>query len=468
MNRRTLAPLATALSLAGCFGEPPADDVGSAVAEVQSVPAGVGCLRFVYRAPNATADATRNFAVTPGAPATLDLGYLAAGAYAFRASAYNAACSAVAAATVPTWVGDPAAATVAPGLATTVPITLRPNVTTRTTVDFVQPVRAIYSGPRSANTYAVMQDGTVRAWGINDNGQVGDGSTALATTPRTVTGLTSPLQISASREFVCATTPNSGLHCWGYLASDQLADGGGTRLALVPQRNADFEPETVAAGRDNLCGSFAGRVLCWGRALPDGLSRPGVAATSYGLGADSWLDGGAFYWIDPESLRLQRSAPDAPSFSSPVLRGRVTAVVVSEDAYCALTGGGGVVCAGGGYADGGGSSTPAPLDAPVDVGVEHAVALTAGLSHRCALRDDRTVVCWGSNGVGQVGAGLDAEHTLHPAVVPLANVQQIAAGLLHTCALLGDGSVWCWGHNGYGQLGDGTTTSRFTPVRVRF
>lgn len=150
------------------------EGTGYVVAEIQSIPAGVGCLRVVYRLTTATADTTRNLAVMPGNPAALDLGYLGAGAYSFRANAYNVACGSIVASTVASWVGDPVAVTISPGIATMVPITLRPNVVTRTTVDFVQPVRAIYSGHGSSSTYAVMTDGTVRAWSFHQYGQLGD------------------------------------------------------------------------------------------------------------------------------------------------------------------------------------------------------------------------------------------------------------------------------------------------------
>ncbi len=39
-------------------------------------------------------------------------------------------------------------------------------------------------------------------------------------------------------------------------------------------------------------------------------------------------------------------------------------------------------------------------------------------------------------------------------------------GLVHTCAVVDDGTVRCWGSNSYGQLGDGTIIDWTTPVRV--
>jgi hypothetical protein len=63
------------LSTAACA--PGDGDVpGSAALAITSIPTGVGCLRVIYRAPGATVDTTRNFGVTPGASAALDLGPL--------------------------------------------------------------------------------------------------------------------------------------------------------------------------------------------------------------------------------------------------------------------------------------------------------------------------------------------------------------------------------------------------------
>ena len=39
---------------------------------------------------------------------------------------------------------------------------------------------------------------------------------------------------------------------------------------------------------------------------------------------------------------------------------------------------------------------------------------------------------------------------------PQRDVVQVVAGVSHSCALIDDGTVRCWGSNGHGQLGDGT------------
>jgi E3 ubiquitin-protein ligase HERC3 len=107
----------------------------------------------------------------------------------------------------------------------------------------------------------------------------------------------------------------------------------------------------------------------------------------------------------------------------------------------------------------------------VDLGTDRtARALAAGAEHTCALLDDGTVKCWGSNFVGQVGLG-DIDHRGDGPLemgdnLPAVDLgtgrtaQALAAGEYHTCALLDDGTVKCWGGNDYGELGLGDTNGR--------
>jgi cysteine-rich repeat protein len=93
-----------------------------------------------------------------------------------------------------------------------------------------------------------------------------------------------------------------------------------------------------------------------------------------------------------------------------------------------------------------------------------AAAIAVGANHTCALMTDATVRCWGANASGQLGLGHtmtigdDEAPDAATATVPLgASVQAIAAGGDVTCALITDGTLRCWGQNGFGQLGLGHT-----------
>ena len=106
---------------------------------------------------------------------------------------------------------------------------------------------------------------------------------------------------------------------------------------------------------------------------------------------------------------------------------------------------------------------------PVTVkGISGAIAVAAGDGETCALVANRTVKCWGSNTMGQLGNGSVLDHSLAPvAVSGLIAVSVISAGSGYACAVMVSGTAACWGYNGRGELGNGTTTSSATPVGVR-
>ncbi len=163
----------------------------------------------------------------------------------------------------------------------------------------------------------------------------------------------------------------------------------------------------------------------------------------------------------------------------------VASVAVGGDHACALSTAGGVKCWGidslGQLGDGFvclGSecaiATPQQV-AGLESGV---VAISAGLSHTCALVEveppetDFRATCWGYNHFAQLGDGhVCSLHVCPTPVQPVgleSGVAQISAGTLHTCAVLAaGGEVKCWGLNFDGELGDGTTAVlRTTPVNV--
>ncbi|MDP1834097.1 MAG: hypothetical protein Q8L11_04185, partial [Candidatus Moranbacteria bacterium] len=116
------------------------------------------------------------------------------------------------------------------------------------------------------------------------------------------------------------------------------------------------------------------------------------------------------------------------------------------------------------------------------VGVDEAAAvgllgsqvtqIASGGYHTCALKNDGTVFCWGSNSYGQLGDNSTTQRLVPVQVVGaggvgmLSDVSQIEAGYYYTCALKNDGTVFCWGYNGTGQLGDNTIIQKLTPTQV--
>jgi alpha-tubulin suppressor-like RCC1 family protein len=81
--------------------------------------------------------------------------------------------------------------------------------------------------------------------------------------------------------------------------------------------------------------------------------------------------------------------------------------------------------------------------------------LAAGGGHSLAILPDSTVVAWGDNSAGQLGDGSNVNKSTVLPVPQLTDIVAVAAGTNHSLALKKDGTVWAWGANSSGQVGDG-------------
>lgn len=135
---------------------------------------------------------------------------------------------------------------------------------------------------------------------------------------------------------------------------------------------------------------------------------------------------------------------------------------------CAVNKAGGVWCWGANAAGqlGTGNTTTSPWPLMVSGLQIGALKVAPGDSHTCALKNDGTVVCWGSNQYGQLGDGTTTNRLTPVAVSGLSGVTDLQSGGKYTCALTSGGLMKCWGYNASGQLGDGTVVSKSAPTTV--
>jgi alpha-tubulin suppressor-like RCC1 family protein len=145
-------------------------------------------------------------------------------------------------------------------------------------------VAAISAGPR--HSLALMKDGTVRAWGFNRWGQVGDGTTVNRATPVVVTGVRDAVAVAAGRDFSLALLNDGSVMAWGNqfegatgrtVAADNLA--GPTPMPVPGARAV----KAIAAGSSHaLALTEAGTIISWGQsdfgALGRGLNASSAAA----------------------------------------------------------------------------------------------------------------------------------------------------------------------------------------------
>ncbi|MEI7671826.1 MAG: hypothetical protein WCK00_06905 [Deltaproteobacteria bacterium] len=102
----------------------------------------------------------------------------------------------------------------------------------------------------------------------------------------------------------------------------------------------------------------------------------------------------------------------------------------------------------------GNTADPTATPTSVNLGVgKGAKQVAVGIEHACAILNDNSVSCWGSNSSGQLGQPLTTTISSSPLPVPDVTAKAVAVGLEHTCIITLTGSVQCWGSNVKGQLG---------------
>jgi alpha-tubulin suppressor-like RCC1 family protein len=294
------------------------------------------------------------------------------------------------------------------------------------------------------STIALKSNGTVVAWGNNNNGQLGVGTTTNSASPLVVPGLSGALAVSSSSIHTLTLKSNGTVVAWGLNNTGQLGDGTTTQrnspVPVLGLGGAELNGvvAVAAGGNHSVALKSDGTVVAWG-------------SNTYGqMGSSTFLTmGESTAWL-----------------AVPVTG--VVAVAAGFAHTVALKSDGTVVAWGNNEQGQLGDGTTTNRSNPVAVpGLSGVVAVSAGLLHTVALKSDGTVVAWGFNYYGQLGDGTTTDRH-GPVLVPnLTGALAVSAGGLHTIAITSASKVVAWGFNANGQLGDGTTTDRRSPVAVQ-
>ncbi len=290
------------------------------------------------------------------------------------------------------------------------------------------PTGQVSAGPN--HTLALRSDGTVWAWGRNNLGQLGDGTTSLRTAPVQVSDLTGVVAVAAGRSHSLALTKDGRVWAWGDNSSGELGDGT-TAGRLRPVPVSDLAGVTaIAAG---------------GRLFSVALREDGTVV--------AWGDNNLGQLGDGTNTPRLRPVP-VPGVSE------VTAISAGHAHVLALRRDGSVMAWGWNGLGQLGDGTQTDRTRPVPVrDVGGVIAISAGsLTHSLALRRDGIVLGWGNNYSGQMGDTLSPQRTRAAPVKGFGDIVAISAGSSHNIAVTSGGAVWVWGSNMCGQL------NRINPV----
>lgn len=288
------------------------------------------------------------------------------------------------------------------------------------------------------NHACVLVGQSIQCWGLNQYGQIGDGTGQDKSIPTSIFTNTAQA-VYAGGNHTCAVLQDNSVQCWG-------RDFTGVYppiTSALPISLGGFNDtiSKMVLGSSHACALYAtGAVNCWGNGyygqLGNGSSGSGVSSS-----------------VPIAPIGLESSVMD----------------IASGSTYsCAVLADHSVKCWGGNYYGALGlegiTSSPTPT---LVSGITNAIQIDSTFWHTCATLSNGGVKCWGYNNAGQLGDGSLANKNTPVDVVGLSqNALHVSAGNFHTCALMADGNVQCWGNNTKGELGNGTTTSSLSPITV--
>jgi RHS repeat-associated protein len=306
------------------------------------------------------------------------------------------------------------------------------------------------------HSVALMDNGTVRTWGSNEMGQLGNGDPVgygnRRLTPVLVPGLTGVVAIAAGRFHSLAVLSDGTVRAWGLNNLGQVGNGTATNqprpVVVLDSNGAALSGiVAIAGGQYHSVGLVSdGTVRAWGL---NGSGQLGNGTTSNQLRAV------------PVSNLANVVAVAAGARHTVALRADGIALAWGDNTFGQL---------GDGATPVGGLRQLTPV---VVVNATNLVAVAAGGNHSLGLKSDGTVWVWGSDSAGQLGDGGGVgDKRSRP--IPIGNlggiVTAIAAGEAHSLVTLiaaRDGEARATGENASGQLGNGSTARVAAPVPVQ-
>lgn len=288
-------------------------------------------------------------------------------------------------------------------------------------------------------TYAIKQNGTLWAWGSNNHGQLGDGTTTSRLLPAQVLPGTTWSKVSTGDGYVVAQKTDGTLWSCGFNSFGQLGNpvAGQADVYTLTQVSPDTDWLDFKSGYDQTVLLKNNHTYwCWGAGTQ------GKLATGNNTGSD--------HPISP--LTDTDWAQVTSDWNSTIFRkinGTLWGVGYNGEGTLGL----------GNYTNV--FYTVQQIGTATDWS-----SLESCTVHTMVIKNDGSLWSCGANVSGELGNGTTANTNVLAQVGTATNWAKVRCGRVHTLALDSNGTLWAWGDNSYGQLGDGTTTNRLVPTQI--
>ena len=274
----------------------------------------------------------------------------------------------------------------------------------------------IYAG--NSNTVAIDSSNALWVFGLNNNGQVGDGTTFNRFAPFNIQGSWTAAAPSLTGNHVMALRNDKTLWGWGQNNFKQLGDNTTINRSqpVIVGRTSFWNAVSTGQSHTIALNNNASLVVWGGNSYGQlGLAPFAFSWSQIGGSAAIRSDGSLFTW--------------------------------GYNGFGQL-----------------GLGDTANRSSPIAVGSDSWLQVASG-DHTIAIKADRTMWGWGNNSTGQLG---NSNTTLFSSPVQINSQfwNSVTIGRSHTLAVRSDNTLWGWGFNNAGQLGDGTIVAKSSPVLI--
>ncbi len=325
-------------------------------------------------------------------------------------------------------------------------------------VSYLNSVQAIMGG--EMHNVALKSDGTVWSWGWNAYAQLGDGTTNDAYTPvqtglGSIPPLTSVTKLGGRPYFTLAVKSDGTIWAWGMNQYGQMGNGtlnplSGPQVTVPVLVSNSLPGGTINSPLQVTCGYRVGAALAtngtvwtWGSGSHGELGN-GTFGTSYtptpvtGLTNITAISAGWFHLLALKSdgtVWAWGNNPSGELGDGTTINRSIPVQVLNVSNIVVVSG-----------------------------GDDHSSALAAdGTVWKWGLNDVGEL---GNGTTNFVANPVPAKILVDKFGAGFSNIVMVSARDYHNIAVKSDGSVWMWGANDQGQCGDGTTNDDWRPVPV--
>jgi len=326
----------------------------------------------------------------------------------------------------------------------------------------------IASGGQSSHLAAIRSDGALFTWGLNTNGQLGDGTTINKSSPTQISGTISWTSVAVDLSNTMAIRLGGTLFVWGGNASGQLglSDTINRSNPVLLDYNSWSQ---ISVNTSHTAGIRSNQLYVWGNNVSGQIGdNTTINKSSPVQVTGSWnsVSAGAQYTIGINNSSLlfvwgvnaafQLGTGNTVSRSSPVQ-------IATGTSYSIISAGPTHAVA---------IDTTSKLwtwgqQSSVGIDVNSWTQVSIGNQFVLAIRNDGRLFAWGVNSSGQLGLG-DTILRSSPVLVGNNSWSAISAAIggNNSAGIASDGKLFTWGNNNTGQLGDGTTINKSSPVQI--